>query len=576
MKTLILKALWIVSVLVIFHPVPGWSSWSGWTSLGKPSTAGIQWPVVGQNQDGRLEVFAHTDEGGVNYKMVHIPQISPNGAWGSWVDLGLSGGLAAAAVIRNQDGRLEVFGQQLYVGFGYPPYSGIHTAISHISQTAANNGWGAWSDLYQPEIPLDLIDLWDPYVGQNLDGRLVVFAVGQGLDGNLWKKSQSSPGIFPTGSTGWTNLGRPAGTYISPVLSVGRNQDGRLEVFTQGANCEIYHRWMSAVNNDNSWSAWDSFGKPGGVGCVDNPAVAINQDGRLEFFTRGSDGAFWHRWQLAPNFFWSGWGSLGSPPGGLLSDPVVGRYQDGRLDVFALGNDLAIWHIWQTAPSNGWSNWESLGKPAGVNLTAQLAVGRNQDGRLSALAVGADGALWIVSQQVDFIIITCYALTTNVGPAGAGQVTSAPSPGCFLGTTYSEGTAVTLTAVPNSGYTFLNWSGDVSGNTNPVNVTMNGNKTVTANFTGSPLCYPLKAEVSPAGSGLLAANPSPGCNNGTQYAAGTAVTLTATANGGFSFLAWSGAAAGSANPTTLTMSGDKNVTANFLKLYYLPLLFRNP
>jgi hypothetical protein len=54
------------------------------------------------------------------------------------------------------------------------------------------------------------------------------------------------------------------------------------------------------------------------------------------------------------------------------------------------------------------------------------------------------------------------------------------------------------------------------------------------------------------------------------------VTLTATANGGFSFLAWSGAAAGSANPTTLTMSGDKNVTANFLKLYYLPLLFRNP
>ena len=41
---------------------------------------------------------------------------------------------------------------------------------------------------------------------------------------------------------------------------------------------------------------------------------------------------------------------------------------------------------------------------------------------------------------------------------------------------------MTLTASANAGYTFSNWSGDVTGVTNPTTVTMNSNKSVTANF----------------------------------------------------------------------------------------------
>jgi uncharacterized repeat protein (TIGR02543 family) len=49
--------------------------------------------------------------------------------------------------------------------------------------------------------------------------------------------------------------------------------------------------------------------------------------------------------------------------------------------------------------------------------------------------------------------------------------------------TYAHGTEVKLTATPATGYEFSSWSGDASGNNNPLTVTMNSNKNITANFT---------------------------------------------------------------------------------------------
>jgi hypothetical protein len=68
-----------------------------------------------------------------------------------------------------------------------------------------------------------------------------------------------------------------------------------------------------------------------------------------------------------------------------------------------------------------------------------------------------------------------YSLTTSVSPAGSGSVS--PSSG-----TYVSGTNVTLTATAASGWKFDHWDGDASGSSNPVTVTMNSNKSVTAYF----------------------------------------------------------------------------------------------
>jgi len=58
-----------------------------------------------------------------------------------------------------------------------------------------------------------------------------------------------------------------------------------------------------------------------------------------------------------------------------------------------------------------------------------------------------------------------------------GSVELSPAAG-----NYAENTVVTLTAKPNSGYKFSEWSGDLLGKVNPVTITMNGNKNITALF----------------------------------------------------------------------------------------------
>jgi tartrate-resistant acid phosphatase type 5 len=72
-----------------------------------------------------------------------------------------------------------------------------------------------------------------------------------------------------------------------------------------------------------------------------------------------------------------------------------------------------------------------------------------------------------------------YSLTVNV--SGSGTVNLSP-----LKALYSPGEVVQLTAVPSGGYTFSGWSGDLAGSANPTNITMNGDRSVTATFTSIP------------------------------------------------------------------------------------------
>ncbi len=152
----------------------------------------------------------------------------------------------------------------------------------------------------------------------------------------------------------------------------------------------------------------------------------------------------------------------------------------------------------------------------------------------------------------NFIAGPTYTLTVQASPSSGGNVVVSPSQAV-----YASGTVVTLTAIAASGYAFSNWTGDATGATNPATVTMNGDKTVTANFIVAPT-YTLTVQVSPLGWGTVAVSPSQ-----AEYASGTVVTLTATAASGYAFSNWTGDVTGTANPTTVTMNGNKTVTANF-------------
>jgi hypothetical protein len=58
---------------------------------------------------------------------------------------------------------------------------------------------------------------------------------------------------------------------------------------------------------------------------------------------------------------------------------------------------------------------------------------------------------------------------------------------------YTHGTGVALTVAPAAGYHFVDWAGDLSGPANPVTITMDGHKTVTANIAANPPVAPITA-----------------------------------------------------------------------------------
>lgn len=92
-----------------------------------------------------------------------------------------------------------------------------------------------------------------------------------------------------------------------------------------------------------------------------------------------------------------------------------------------------------------------------------------------------------------------YSLSTSV--IGVGSIILDPSGGI-----YNASSVVTITATPGAGYQFNSWSGGVNGNTNSLSVTMNENKSITANFT--PVSPILKIDTvwATADDGNVAAN----------------------------------------------------------------------
>lgn len=139
-----------------------------------------------------------------------------------------------------------------------------------------------------------------------------------------------------------------------------------------------------------------------------------------------------------------------------------------------------------------------------------------------------------------------YSLTTSLNPTDGGSIARSPNQ-----TSFSPGTQVTLTAVPNSGFTFSSWSGDASGSSNTVTVTMDRNRSITANFTATLCTY----SISPSSASYSAA----GGQGSFQVTTGAGCTWTASAN--VTWITITSAIAGTGN-TTVTYSLSANTTTS--------------
>ena len=148
-----------------------------------------------------------------------------------------------------------------------------------------------------------------------------------------------------------------------------------------------------------------------------------------------------------------------------------------------------------------------------------------------------------------------YELTVNI--SGQGSVEKQPDKARYL-----PEEVVNLTATPETGWRFLNWRGSLTGNTNPASITMNNDKTVTANFAINQ--YVIVVSPNPQNGGTV--------SGGGNYSHGDTVTLKATPNEGYEFLNWTegGAEVSTEAEYSFNATADRLLTANFaLKSYAL-------
>jgi len=68
-----------------------------------------------------------------------------------------------------------------------------------------------------------------------------------------------------------------------------------------------------------------------------------------------------------------------------------------------------------------------------------------------------------------------FNLDISIAPPDTGDTDPA-------GGSYPPNTEVQLTAIPNEGYTFHRWTGGASGTANPIIITMDSDKNITAHF----------------------------------------------------------------------------------------------
>jgi uncharacterized repeat protein (TIGR02543 family) len=153
--------------------------------------------------------------------------------------------------------------------------------------------------------------------------------------------------------------------------------------------------------------------------------------------------------------------------------------------------------------------------PAGKTFTATITTGAKNEAGTPLAA----NYVWTFSTNFTLTVIAVNG-TVVVDPDQPG---------------YNNGDIVELTATADNGYTFDSWSGDALGTDNPLSVTMDGNKVITANFTENPPVGPGAVDLGTAGDFAILAKSGISTVNTTLITGHIGVSpATSTAFTGFS------------------------------------------
>lgn len=228
--------------------------------------------------------------------------------------------------------------------------------------------------------------------------------------------------------------------------------------------------------------------------------------------------------------------------------------QTATFTVAASGSE-PLSYKWQESNSSG--NWADISGATDVTYTTGATTTSMSGYQYRCVVSNSAGSVTseVATLTVNEPAPTTYTITADVTPSGAGTATSDK-------TTATAGDTVKLTATANSGYRFTGWTFSdniTDADSSSANTTFTmpaGDVTVTANFEQY---YTITVNASAGGT----------VDGGGDYAAGSSVTLNATANSGYRFVCWmENDQQVSADATyTFTANGNRTLTAKFEKVY---------
>jgi len=213
---------------------------------------------------------------------------------------------------------------------------------------------------------------------------------------------------------------------------------------------------------------------------------------------------------------------------GLEKDQVLSwPDNDPEFPTDATNPSMVMWE-------NGPSNWEPAIIWDELNNPKTKGNGRSQP-----------------NTEIHFLPPVVYTITATSGSYGS----ISPSGSVMV----DEGDDQAFTFAPNSHYHVSDVKVDGSSVGTPSSYTFyTVDHDHTIHVTFSIDYHTLSTSISPLGKGTISRSPNAG-----SYAYGTTVTLTANPIVGWHFTSWSGSMSGSTNPDTITMYGNRAVTANF-------------
>lgn len=199
----------------------------------------------------------------------------------------------------------------------------------------------------------------------------------------------------------------------------------------------------------------------------------------------------------------------------------------------------------------------------GATLFPQGGVSMDFTNPVTFTITSEDGSRVNVYTVNVFEELPYYTLTLNANPTGGGNIAGAGN--------YLEGAVVNVSAVANSGYEFVNWTGaggvEVSTLASFVYTMPAADITLTANFIALPT-YSLTLVANPVEGGTVS-----GAGN---YVEGLSVAVTATPEAGYVFVDWQkdGVAISTLPTFNFTMpSEDVTLTANFSAIINFAVTF---